>query len=261
MSKRLEAETAAIVARIYELAGTEFNINSPKQLADILFVKLQLTPTKKTKTGFSTNVDVLEDLAHLHPLPAEILKYRTLAKLKSTYIDALPAMIHPATGRLHTSFNQTVAATGRLSSSDPNLQNIPIRTDLGREIRRAFIAEPGSQLISADYSQIELRVLAHLSGDPALVQTFIEDQDVHTRTASEIFGPAARGDHRRDAAQGKGGQLRHHLRDLGVRAGPGHRRFQRGGQSATSTAILPGIPEVRDFHGHRPSARRGRRAT
>jgi DNA polymerase-1 len=188
MSRRLEAETALIVSRIYELAGTEFNINSPKQLAEILFVKLQLTPTKKTKTGFSTNVDVLEDLAHLHPLPAEILKYRTLAKLKSTYIDALPAMIHPATGRLHTSFNQTVAATGRLSSSDPNLQNIPIRTDLGREIRRAFIAEPGRILISADYSQIELRVLAHLSGDPVLVQTFIEDLDVHTRTASEILG-------------------------------------------------------------------------
>jgi DNA polymerase-1 len=191
MSKRLDKETAEIVKTIYELAGTEFNINSPKQLADILFNKLQLTPTKKTKTGFSTNVDVLEELAHLHPLPAEILKYRTLSKLKSTYIDALPAMIDPATGRLHTSFNQTVAATGRLSSSDPNLQNIPIRTDLGREIRRAFIAEQGSSLVSADYSQIELRVLAHLSNDPLLIQTFIEDQDIHTRTASEIFGLSA----------------------------------------------------------------------
>ncbi len=188
MSIRLDRETADIVKTIYELAGAEFNINSPKQLADILFVKLRLTPTKKTKTGFSTNVDVLEDLAHLHPLPAEILKYRTLSKLKSTYIDALPAMIDPGTGRLHTSFNQTVTATGRLSSSDPNLQNIPIRTDLGREIRQAFIAEQGSSLISADYSQIELRVLAHLSNDPVLIQTFIEDQDIHTRTASEIFG-------------------------------------------------------------------------
>jgi DNA polymerase-1 len=188
LSKRLEKETAKIIETIYELAGTEFNINSTKQLADILFGKLQLTPTKRTKTGFSTNVDVLEELAHLHPLPAEILKYRTLSKLKSTYIDALPAMINPKTGRLHTSFNQAVTATGRLSSSDPNLQNIPIRTEVGREIRQAFIAESGASLLSADYSQIELRVLAHMSADPGLIQTFIEDQDVHTRTASEIFG-------------------------------------------------------------------------
>ncbi len=188
LSKRLEQETTAIVTKIYELAGCEFNINSPKQLADILFVKLHLTPTKKTKTGFSTNVDVLEELAPLHPLPAEILKYRTLSKLKSTYVDALPVLIDPGTGRLHTSFNQAVTATGRLSSSDPNLQNIPIRTDVGREIRQAFIAEPGAKLISADYSQIELRILAHLSGDPALIQTFLEDKDIHTRTASEILG-------------------------------------------------------------------------
>jgi len=190
MSLKLEKQIAVIEKTIYELAGAEFNINSPKQLADILFVKLQLTPTKRTKTGFSTNVDVLEELAHLHPLPAEILKYRTLAKLKSTYVDALPAMINPRTGRLHTSLNQAVTATGRLSSSDPNLQNIPIRTEVGREIRRAFIAEEGASLLSADYSQIELRILAHMSNDPALIRTFQEDQDVHTRTASEIFGLA-----------------------------------------------------------------------
>jgi DNA polymerase-1 len=188
LSQRLEKEIAVIEKTVYELAGTAFNINSPKQLADILFVKLRLTPLKRTKTGFSTNVDVLEELAHAHPLPAEILRYRTLAKLKSTYVDALPLMIHPRTGRLHTSLNQTVTATGRLSSSEPNLQNIPIRTDVGREIRRAFIAEPGASLLSADYSQIELRVLAHLSGDAALIRTFREDEDVHTRTASEIFG-------------------------------------------------------------------------
>ncbi len=188
MSLKLAKDIAGIEITIYELAGMEFNINSPKQLADVLFGKLRLTPLKKTKTGFSTNVDVLEELAHAHPLPAEILKYRTLAKLKSTYIDALPEMINPATGRLHTSLNQTVAATGRLSSSEPNLQNIPIRTEVGREIRRAFIAEPGSSLLSADYSQIELRVLAHLSGDPALIKTFLKDEDVHTRTASEVFG-------------------------------------------------------------------------
>jgi DNA polymerase-1 len=188
MSRNLERETAKIVTSIYELAGTEFNINSPKQLADILFVRLRLTPVKKTKTGFSTDVDVLEELSSAHPLPAEILKYRTLAKLKSTYVDALPAMINPRTGRLHTSLNQTVTATGRLSSSDPNLQNIPIRTEIGREIRKAFIAEQGSSLLSADYSQIELRVLAHLSGDENLIRTFVEDLDIHTRTASEIFG-------------------------------------------------------------------------
>lgn len=188
MSKKLGIDMAGIEKTIYELAGTEFNINSPKQLADILFVKLKLTPTKKTKTGFSTNVDVLEELASVHPLPAEVLKYRTLAKLKSTYIDALPLMINPKTGRLHTSLNQTVTATGRLSSSEPNLQNIPIRTEVGREIRQAFIAEQGAILLSADYSQIELRVLAHMSGDSALIKTFQNDEDVHTRTASEIFG-------------------------------------------------------------------------
>jgi DNA polymerase-1 len=188
MSKQLEHEMARGAAAVYELAGTEFNINSPKQLADILFVKLGLTPLKKTKTGFSTDVDVLEELAHVHPLPAEILAYRTLTKLKSTYIDALPAMINPGTGRLHTSYNQTVTATGRLSSSEPNLQNIPIRTELGREIRKAFIPEAGANLLSADYSQIELRILAHMSGDSGLIRTFIDGQDVHTRTASEIFG-------------------------------------------------------------------------
>jgi DNA polymerase-1 len=188
MSEKLGSEMRRIEKTIYELAGTEFNINSPKQLAEILFVKLNLTPTKKTKTGFSTNMDVLEELAAVHPLPAEILKYRTHAKLKSTYIDALPLMINPKTGRLHTSLNQTVTATGRLSSSAPNLQNIPIRTDVGREIRQAFIAERGSSLLSADYSQIELRVLAHMSGDPALIKTFQDNEDVHTRTASEIFG-------------------------------------------------------------------------
>jgi len=188
MSGKLEKDTAKIVEGIYELAGAEFNINSPKQLADILFAKLGLTPVKKTKTGYSTDVDVLEELAHVHPLPAEILKYRTLSKLKSTYVDALPEMINPRTGRLHTSLNQTVTATGRLSSSEPNLQNIPIRTEIGREIRQAFIAEPGHSLLSADYSQIELRILAHLSGDEGLIRTFAENQDIHTRTASEVFG-------------------------------------------------------------------------
>ncbi len=188
MSRQLATKLETIAKEIYELAGVEFNINSPKQLADILFVTLKLPPVKKTKTGFSTDVDVLQELARIHPLPAEILSYRTLMKLKSTYMDALPTMVNGKTGRLHTSLNQTVTATGRLSSSEPNLQNIPIRTDVGRKIRQAFIAEPGAGLLSADYSQIELRILAHMSKDPALILTFNEDLDVHRRTASEIFG-------------------------------------------------------------------------
>ena len=175
--------------RIYALAGREFNINSPKQLGAILFEDLQLPQGKKTqkKTGYSTDVEVLTDLARLHELPAEILNYRTLTKLRSTYVDALAGLIHPDTGRVHTSFNQTVTATGRLSSSDPNLQNIPVRTDEGRRIREAFIPGPGGLILSADYSQIELRILAHYSGDPNLQQAFTSGEDVHTRTAAEIF--------------------------------------------------------------------------
>jgi DNA polymerase-1 len=157
-------------------------------LQAILFSKLKLPKGKKTKEGYSTDVDVLSDLAHSHELPAEILAYRSLSKLKSTYVDALPALINPQTGRIHTSYNQTVAATGRLSSSNPNLQNIPIRTLEGKRIRQAFIAAPDYVLISADYSQIELRVLAHLSEDKTLLEAFASDEDIHTRTASDVFG-------------------------------------------------------------------------
>ena len=174
--------------KIFRLAGEKFNINSPKQLQVILFEKLKLPAGKKTKDGFSTDVDVLTDLARSHELPAEILAYRSLSKLKSTYIDALPALINPQTGRIHTSYNQTVTATGRLSSSNPNLQNIPIRTLEGKRIRQAFIAAPDCLLISADYSQIELRVLAHLSEDEALIDAFSSDEDIHSRTASDVFG-------------------------------------------------------------------------
>jgi DNA polymerase-1 len=190
-SQRIEAELASRSARIYELAGEEFNINSPKQLSAILFDKLQLPAAKRTgKTRVaSTAVDVLEDLALVHELPKLILEWRALQKLKGTYIDALPQLVHTRTTRVHTSFNQAVAATGRLSSSDPNLQNIPIRTDLGREIRRAFIADPGCVLISADYSQIELRVLAHLAEEEALVEAFRRGEDIHDRTALKVFGP------------------------------------------------------------------------
>jgi DNA polymerase-1 len=189
-SQRLEQDLAKRTQEIYELAGGEFNIGSPKQLAEVLFDKLQLPVLKRTGTSRapSTAVEVLEELALAHDLPRLILEWRGLMKLKGTYIDALPQLVNPETGRVHTCFNQAVAATGRLSSSDPNLQNIPIKTELGREIRRAFIAEPGHVLISADYSQIEFRVLAHLSDDPVLVQAFREGADFHERTALKIFG-------------------------------------------------------------------------
>ncbi len=174
--------------KIYSMAGETFNINSPKQLAVILFEKLGLPSVKKTKSGYSTDVTVLEQLTEEHDLPEMVLAYRQLGKLKSTYVDALQGEIFGKTGRVHTSFNQSVAATGRLSSSNPNLQNIPIRTEMGREIRKAFIAEGSSHLLSADYSQVELRILAHLSGDEALIEAFEGGEDIHTRTACEIFG-------------------------------------------------------------------------
>ncbi len=187
---RLERELAERAERIYAMAGESFNINSPKQLGEILFEKMKLPALKRTgkaKTA-STAADVLEELALSHDMPREILEWRALQKLKGTYVDALPQLIHPKTGRVHTSFNQATAATGRLSSSDPNLQNVPIRTEIGREIRRAFIAEAGHVLISADYSQIELRVLAHLSEDQSLVQAFQHGEDIHDRTALKVFG-------------------------------------------------------------------------
>lgn len=188
LSGELERELAALQSRIYLLAGEEFNINSPRQLSAVLFDSLGLKPGKKTKTGYSTEVGVLEELALEHELPGEILNWRTLSKLKSTYVDALPRLVNPETGRIHTSFNQAVTATGRLSSSDPNLQNIPVRGEWGTRIREAFVAEEGYFLLSADYSQIELRILAHLSGDEGLVDAFRNDVDIHTRTASELFG-------------------------------------------------------------------------
>lgn len=188
LSKELERELNGIERRIYFLAGEKFNINSPKQLQEILFEKLRLKPIKRTKTGFSTDVDVLEQLASEHELPKEILEHRTLSKLKNTYVDALPRLINLKTGRLHTSFNQTVTATGRLSSSEPNLQNIPIRGKWGMCIREAFIAEKGHLLLSSDYSQIELRILAHLSQDEGLIEVFRGGGDIHARTASELFG-------------------------------------------------------------------------
>ena len=177
-------------ALIYEMAGEEFNIQSPKQLGTILFDKIGLRVLKKTKSGPSTDTSVLEELTLEHPVAEQVLGYRTLSKLKGTYADALPKLVRADTGRIHTSFNQAVTATGRLSSSNPNLQNIPIRSDEGRRIRQAFISAPGNMLMSADYSQIELRVLAHYSGDESLMDSFRNDEDVHRRTAAEIFGVA-----------------------------------------------------------------------
>jgi DNA polymerase-1 len=187
-SKEIETQLQQKMERIYGLAGEVFNINSSQQLGKILFDKLKLPVVKKTKTGYSTDVDVLTRLSLQHDLPLEILGYRNLSKLKSTYIDTLPKLIHPKTGRVHTSYNQTVTATGRLSSSDPNLQNIPIRAEEGNRIRQAFIPEKGWRIASADYSQIELRILAHLSQDETLMEAFHKEEDIHTRTASEIFG-------------------------------------------------------------------------
>jgi DNA polymerase-1 len=187
-SKELDLSLEQVTRSIYALAGEEFNIGSPKQMARILFETLKLPPVKKTKTGYSTDADVLEQLALGHELPAKIIEHRTLSKLKSTYADSLPLLINPATGRIHTSFNQLVAATGRLSSSSPNVQNIPIRTELGRRIRAAFVPDPGHLFLAADYSQIELRILAHVSGEESLIAAFRAGEDIHRRTAAEVFG-------------------------------------------------------------------------
>jgi DNA polymerase-1 len=204
MSSELEREIAAKAKEIYEVAGMEFNVGSPKQLGDVLFNRMNLPKPAKYGKGrtISTAVDVLEELAENHPIARMVLDYRQLTKLKSTYVDALPALINPASGRLHTTFGQTGTATGRLSSANPNLQNIPIRTELGRGIRAAFIAEPGHVLLTADYSQIELRLLAHFSHDSLLVEAYRRGDDIHTLTASQVFGVPplmVTPDHRRQA--------------------------------------------------------------
>jgi len=194
LSEELRARLAALTAEIYELAGTEFNIGSPKQLGFVLFEKLQLPPLKKTKTGYSTDAEVLEQLAPQHPVVARILEHRELSKLLGTYVDVLPGMVDPESGRLHATFNQALASTGRVITTDPNLQNIPIRTEVGQKIRRAIVAgRPGAALLSGDYSQIELRVLAEVTQDPGLLEAFRRGADIHTVTAAEVFGVAADG--------------------------------------------------------------------
>lgn len=187
MSRQLGEQLLKLEAEIYNSVGHRFNVNSPQQLGRVLFEELKLPVAKRKKNGYSTGASVLEELRGVHPIIELILKYRQLAKLKSTYIDALPALVNPKTGRVHTSFNQTRTATGRLSSSEPNLQNIPVRGEMAREIRRAFIAPPGSCLLAGDYSQIDLRVLAHLSQDPGLVDAFRRDEDIHAATAAQLF--------------------------------------------------------------------------
>ncbi len=248
LSARLDGEMGALSARIFGLAGESFNINSPKQLGEILFEKLNLPAGKKTgKTkSASTAVEVLEELAETHELPRLVLDWRAMQKLKGTYVDALPALVNPATGRVHTQFNQAVAATGRLSSSDPNLQNIPVRTPLGREIRKAFVAEPGHVLISADYSQIELRVLADLSGDQALIDAFKRGEDIHDRTALAIFGPDSGRDPKDMRSTAKmvnyallyGKTAFTLARDIGV---------SQGAAQAFIDAYFAGFPGVRQF--------------
>jgi len=188
LSRDFDQRLNGLMKNIYALAGESFNINSPQQLSRILFETLGLPPSKKTKKGFSTDIDVLQNLSGLHALPREILEYRSIVKLKNTYVDVLPTLINPRTGRIHTSFNQMVVSTGRLSSTEPNLQNIPIRGEEGVKIRQAFVPEEGFLLLSSDYSQIELRILAHLSQDEILINTFLADEDVHARVAREVFG-------------------------------------------------------------------------
>ena len=188
MSQEMSQRLAELEARIYELAGHPFNISSTRQLATVLFDELGLPKVRRTATGYSTDVSVLEELKDKHPIIEVILEYRQLEKLKSTYVDALPSLVDPSSGRVHTSFNQTSTTTGRLSSSDPNLQNIPVRTELGRRIRGAFVAPEGFWLLGCDYSQVELRLLAHLSQDPELLGAFYRDEDVHASTAAAIYG-------------------------------------------------------------------------
>ncbi|MCK9443877.1 MAG: DNA polymerase I [Tissierellaceae bacterium] len=187
LGKEYDEEIEKLTREIYNLAGAEFNINSPKQLGEILFDKLGLPIIKKTKTGYSTDAEVLDKLKDMHPMIEKVLRYRQIVKLKSTYIDGLLALINEDTKRIHSSFNQTITSTGRISSTEPNLQNIPVRTEDGRKIRKAFVAEDGYSLVDADYSQIELRILAHISKDPKLIDAFIHNEDIHRKTASEVF--------------------------------------------------------------------------
>ena len=225
------AQTAARVeAEIQEIAGEPVNVGSPKQIGDILFGKMGIPGGTKTKTGaWSTSAQILDELAEQgHEFPKKILEWRQVSKLKSTYTDALPTYVHPQTHRVHTTYALAATTTGRLSSNEPNLQNIPVRTEDGRKIRRAFIASPGHKLVSADYSQIELRLLAEIADIPVLKQAFRDGLDIHAMTASEMFGVPVEGHAGRSAPPGEGDQFRHHLRHLGVWPGQPARHRPRG---------------------------------
>ena len=270
LSALMERDIARLTSEIYALAGKTFNIASPQQLGRVLFEDLKLPAPVKYGKGktISTAADVLEELAPDHEIVRKVLEYRQLTKLKGTYVDALPALINPADGRLHTTFNQTGAATGRLSSSDPNLQNIPIRTELGREIRAAFVPREGWKLVAADYSQIELRVLAHFSKCPVLVDAFRRGEDIHTRTAAEVMGVPPLMVTLRYAPRREDHQLRHRLRHQPVRPGGavGHfarrggavhqelLRAVRGGEAVHRRDRGGGAADGRDAHAVRPRA-------
>jgi DNA polymerase-1 len=251
MSNAFAQKMAGLEAEIHELAGETFNVGSPAQLGEILFEKMGLEGGTKGKTGkYSTPADVLEDLATVHDLPARVLDWRQLSKLKSTYTDALQDHINAETGRVHTSYSIAGANTGRLASTDPNLQNIPVRTEEGRRIREAFVAEQGKVLVSLDYSQIELRILAHIAGIDALKQAFKEGQDIHAATASEMFNvPLGRDDAGR-AAAGQGDQLRGDLRDfrLRPRAEPAHSEGRGAGLHRPVFRAVPGHPGLHGRH-------------
>ena len=248
-SQELATKMAATEQAAYAAAGGPFNLGSPKQLQEVLYERLQLPVLGKTPTGQpSTAEDVLEQLAESYDLPRLVLEYRGLSKLKSTYTDKLPGEIDPRTGRIHTSYHQAVAATGRLSSSDPNLQNIPIRTPEGRRIRQAFVAPPGCKLLAADYSQIELRIMAHLSGDEGLLAAFAAEQDIHRATAAEVFGIAARRRDGRSASLGEGHQLRPDLRHVGLRARKAARHRARRSADLRGR-LLRALPRREALHG------------
>ena len=260
LSREFGDRMEAIETNVYALAGRTFNINSGPQLRQVLFDELKLPSLQKTPGGEqSTAQEVLEELALKHPFPAMLIQHRQLAKLKNTYLDALPGLVHPADGRIHASFNQSVAATGRLSSSDPNLQNIPVRTEEGRQIRQAFVADrPGWLLLTADYSQIELRILAHFSDDPALCRAFEQDQDIHSTVAARIFGIAEATVDEAQRRVAKDGEFRRGLRAVRVRALQSPRHHPGGG-GRVHQCLLPGICRRRSVHHQDPGKRAGRR--
>lgn len=244
LSIEMETDLARLTEEIHRLAGGPFNIGSPQQLGEVLFERLRLPKRKKTKTGYSTDHEVLEALAEYHPVPKLVLEHRTLSKLKGTYVDSLPGLVDPRDGRIHATFHQAVAATGRLSSSDPNIQNIPIRSESGRRIRQAFVAEKGSVLLSADYSQVELRILAHLSEDESLQQAFREGADVHTTTAMRLFGVPR---------ESVGIELRSRAKaiNFGVIYGMGPQRISR----EMGVSLLEAKSFIEDYFGKMPAVR------